>query len=707
MARIAFVVVGAILGLGVAVGLSALKPEIGFGGLVGFLILGALTLGGLLAGRHFLKAFEPIPPAEDADEAPVVLAPPWLAPAKRWSGVALALGLGCFVPCVGIVAAESLGPTEGFVKRSMNRAEERERQMAQASEDLEKKAKWDAEAPARDEERKKADARRLAQANIDDSNRNLVQQKERAWQAADLILVNPGSRAVALKRNRESKAAEYTLLNKAGDGELMPALMKSWESKIPIITDPELARRIYEGVVAGKLIREEEARELERKARFRPILPVKLPYVGFTERVSKEKRFGHLLGSEEGKFTFVNLLPRRDQAAAADALPYLSETLDKSSVDNYRVLTESELKRSADTLDFFLLRGLAEMQARAGVESQSSWQVRPYIYVDDIYIRQEAQSKLVRDLTSELTSLRHEKLRTLMNPTEPSRMNVEAQGLLPALALLLSNHASEVRRERDANLRNAQALKIIDEQMRAIDESKDQVERLQKAAGSLKDDLRKKLTEAGIPIPDRSVRARDIYLKLDPKGERWTGSRPDAQVAFRDGFDQASHMLLADVGPPQTNGSYHLTMNLIEFRTGSIVWSDHADRDIYIGNVFLPSGVAPTSIAGNWKCPGSKMRVRIGEKDGQVEVTLISDDTLEKFVLVGQRKGNAIKVSTCYIAYQPRQNFAPGTHVVKNVELRIIDGKRLILAVPKYEGKGMDGKPVFSTMLYEGAFEKE
>ena len=118
-ARVALVIVGAILGLGVAVGLSALKAEIGFGGLLGILILGALTLGGLLASRYFLSTFEPIPPAEDADEAPVVLAPPWLAPAKRWSGVALAVGLGCFVPCAGIVAAEALGPTEGFVKRSM------------------------------------------------------------------------------------------------------------------------------------------------------------------------------------------------------------------------------------------------------------------------------------------------------------------------------------------------------------------------------------------------------------------------------------------------------------------------------------------------------------------------------------------------------------------------------------------------------------
>ena len=706
MARIALIVVGAILGLGVAVGLSALKAEIGFGGLVGILILGALTLGGLLAGRYFLSTFEPIPPAEDADEAPVVLAPPWLAPAKRWSGVALALGLGCFVPCVGIVAAEALGPTEGFVKRSMNRAEERERQMAQASEDLEKKAKWDADAPAREVARKQADAARLAQASIDDGNRNLVQQKEQAWQAADLILVNPGSRAVALKRNRDSKAAEYTLLNKAGDGELMPALMKSWESKIPIITDPELARRIYEGVVAGKLIREEEARELERKARFRPILPVKLPYVGFTERVSKEKRFGHLIGSEEGKFTFVNLLPRRDRAAAADALPYVSETLDKSSVDNYRLLTESELKQSADTLDYFLLKGLAEMQARAGVESQSSWQVRPHIYVDDVYIRPEVQSQFVRELTSGLTALRQEKLHVLLNPSMPSRMNVEATGFFPALGLLLSNHNTELRRDLEARGRNAEALRIIDEQIRLTDECKDQVVRLQSAAEELKKDLRKKLTEAGIPIPDRSVRAQDIYLKLDPKGVEWTGSRPDAQVAFRDGFDQASHILLADVSPPKANGSYHLSMNLIDFRSGSIVWSDHADRDIYIGNVFLPSGVAPTSIAGTWKCPGSGMRISVTEKDGAVNVSLRSDPVLDKFELVGSRKGNAIKVTTCYVTFPPKAGFAPGTHTLR-AEFQIIDAKKIILRAQRGLGKTPDGKPILSTDLHEATFEKE
>jgi hypothetical protein len=569
-------------------------------------------------------------------------------------------------------------------------------------------AKLAAEEPERERRREAERLQRIQEAKDEIARKDREDGLAKAWESADVILVSPGSRAVALRSSRDPKKAEFTLLNAAQNSDVPTALTKAWAAKVPMIADPDLARQIAEKVAAGQKVSIQDADQVDRKVRFRPVLPVKLPLVTFKDKLSNQSRFGHLAGTMDDTFTFVKLLPRRDYSSGAGALPYQTETLAKSSVANYRTITEDELSKSADRLDYMLYRAMSDLQAKAGVDSADSWQVRPHIYVDDVYVRESVQSDLVREIQAQIRSLKSDKLSRLQNPTEAARLNsIEGTGLIPALAVILGDYLNELRRAREAKSRDEAAQRLIDEEIREQQERLDQVKRLGQAGVELKEDLHKRFTEMGIPVPDRSARTASCYLKLDPKGTEWVGTRPGASEAFRSGMDQASHILLADISPPRGTGSYHLAMRLVDFRTGSIVWSDNGDREVFAGNPFIPNGTPPIPLAGVWKCAGNPMSLRVTEKDRDITFKMIAPGAeFTEFEILGKRNGNAIKVTTCFVVYQPQLKMAAGNHP-RRAEVVIVNDKKIIVKAQTDQGRTRDGKPILSIPLAEMIFEKK
>ncbi len=681
------------------------RPDVG---LLGFVLLTALGGVALLAAGVTRAVLGVV-----AAGRPGVLT----AHARYWAGVAVAFAAGGFLPCVGGTVAEAVGPPEGYVKQAADRRDAREREVALAA-----KAKADADKKAA-EDKDKADRLVAAQKQREKERADLIEAQrqfalklenekkaqeewERAWKKADFVLLTPGAQAVAVRAEPGQLAPRFTVLNKAGGQDLELPLRFAWEANVPVVANvpPNLVGPIFDANAPGQAVGLGQAQQLNNVARFRQLLPPPGPYVSFRDNVTTRPRVGHLLRDDGDAIEFCDLLPREKPAGGLDSNPFRTETVKRADVTDYKTVAEGHLDRSgADTLDYFLFRALEKLQDK--FVNNAGFQLRPCLYVDEVYILSEARAALVDRIASRDEKLRKERWEAMLAPVTvsvPKHVHQETTSVIERL----SGEADWWKNKLQLAQVSAQQRLEIEQELLALREKRVLVDGLSREGHSLVEDMNKKVTAAGIPIIDRSARAQALLFQFGGNNQ-W--ARPNAAAAIPAGLNQATHLLLADIGPPQAGGSYRLSMRLIDVRTGQMLWTDHADRDVYRGNMFDLPGKNPVPLVGEWVAQGSKAKLKIAES-GQIITTSITFPARVVFKsadLVAERNGNSLRVTQCNVSYNPGLGYRPGLHAYR-AEFRILDPNRIVIStqVPAIGTRGPNGWPVLSEELDPAVFER-
>lgn len=674
------VLVGIVLGVVTALLLSRFKQDMGPSGpvlvLLGLAVVfvGVLAVGGLMRLVH--------------NYLPAGLQPVAGGLRRCIRGTAV-IGAGCLAVCVVGVVAEAFGPPEGHVRAYLTRREAGQ-QAAQEQAAQESARKERAEQDKRDQDAKAA-----------------LVKEDQTWTGAHFILVSPKSRAVAVRAEGDPDSPRLTVLARAAGDQTDDRLRQAWGSAVPVVGDKRpLTLSVYEGYLPGQQLKDTDAETLSRAVRSRPLVPAGAERVSFPGAGGK-RRVGHLLKEDGNKWVFCDLVPRANLAArAARPGSAFEEEIMPAPAGAQRGLSRDRLRTEADYLDFAVYDMLARLEA--GTARDGPLPVRPSILVAPISI-ESVVLPWVKDLKDRIRAVRGKGIEEQLRAIETNReaYRYEHSTGLAALMSIASDFVREARREDTARGLAAQAREDREREAKALEAEIGLIEYYQKLAHAVDDGLKKRLTDAGLPVVERPAHPDELFEVAD--GKVW--ARPAADKAVANNLVQASHLLIPQLRREGgRTGTYHLSVRLVRVQTGEITWTDDGDWAVPDG-IRRPEPpkppVSPDPGTGTLKTPmpltgvyrhaTTGMTISVSETGADVKVTLVSSTLLDRFDLYATRSGNTLTVKNCtqvFLKDRKRQ------HTVE-ARMRILNPKALEVLVRAPDPKTGRLDPTFQTVVFE------
>jgi hypothetical protein len=170
-------------------------------------------------------------------------------------------------------------------------------------------------------------------------------------------MVNPLHFAVGLKQEGSAHAPRYRVVAKANEADARRAAQLAWEHGIPIVAShPEVTRRIYSAADVDSLIDESLAGDINSAWRIHLTIPSGAQLASFHDLRRQAARIGYLLDNG-GALQFRDLDTTRFE-------PLRQDFIQPGTMR--RELGDSDLKKSADFLDYCLHRIAQELCSRPG-----------------------------------------------------------------------------------------------------------------------------------------------------------------------------------------------------------------------------------------------------------------------------------------------------------------------------------------------------
>lgn len=535
------------------------------------------------------------------------------------------------------------------------------------------------ERPMTDDEIKVAQsneaARRvLEQAAADAKKHELLTknyvEKESQWNQADCLLINPGHKVIGVRVKNPRGEPEFTVVAKSDDtvqGKLSAeSIMKEfWDRRIPIVAhDPQLARRVFADVDESRPLSSEYHDKMRRVWAPIRFIPNKKP-VSYIEAKGGTKRFGFNLGSQERGFWFCDIVPKRQYGIYASPGVEDHEGILADLIENDihvqqgskpQELLDHELRREADLLDFFVMDMLRKLQGHQN-QAVSLYDMRaPSIYVDDVEYDASYADVSVSELRAGLSNLNaglREEVEKAINQYKGLGMGLDA--VVDDLRKLTVGKQSEEYRR---GLREVQRQQL-DADIAVLRHRIKLLESFLELKKSITGEIRTRLIRTQMTLVERSPQ----FLKLSSREAMYrkqnTSSVQLAGLPFSDamqaGMLDATHILLAQVRRPKDQGSYELSMRLVDARTGVILWEEQGDRRdmglIQSQSMSMMSERKSKVLAGNWRDHTLGNEFEVTDDGENVRIKLTRSSHVREFELGAHYVNGTLKADSCFIVF--------------------------------------------------------
>ena len=341
------------------------------------------------------------------------------------------------------------------------------------------------------------------------------------WQTVEVVMINPSHVAVALR----TESDEALIVDRIVNGDVTPlAIAVALNAGRPFIpADPQLTREIASRFAVGQKISGDHERRVRHYWKNHKLVetPQSKPveWVAFFNQTSRTPQIG----------IYVN--------ADAEQLTYIAPSGDEKSVFRKDILAGSAAKGDIDTvignLDEHLLLDQCVMRVAQEIQASSSG-VSTHALGIEVSVEQPE-----RPLSSQLQDLDW--------PEMPNDFPVLIRG-----AYFYAEFLHRLRRNE----------KIADERSR--------LEALEDAKNDLEDELFKKLSSIGVIVLGRSA--------LDELVEARECALSGASLSDYARRATLSQALIVTVTAPAYGGRYHLGLQLLDARSGKVLFAENADK---------------------------------------------------------------------------------------------------------------------------------
>ncbi len=419
-------------------------------------------------------------------------------------------------------------------------------------------------------------------------------ERRRLWDEADCLLVNPGHKVIGLRIRNPRTNPEFQVVAKVNDdeqGEFSPStlIQRAWEKRLPILAnDPQLARRVFNEISESEVLGGDHYALVKNYWQPARYVSIRKPVV-YTDASTHRKRYGISHGIDQQGLFFSDLIPARSETVATtqghiskETDPYVVERIDKSANikagTDPKELLEHELREGADRLDYFLFSMLRKLQYQQQI-SVSLYDMRaPSIYVD-----QASPDATYAD--QRLTQIR-EKVKDFQSDlkTQVERSVNMHDTAISSVVEKFAGVFTTANRELERQSMRAEMRDLYKRELSELKTEVRQLELLLEQQKSLDGEIRSRLIRTNMLLVERS----DAFLKLAAR-ERLIRTQNDTNQmvtqkgltgaeALDAGMLDATHILLTSIRRPHAQGTYELSMRLVDARTGRIVWEDIGDR---------------------------------------------------------------------------------------------------------------------------------
>lgn len=421
-----------------------------------------------------------------------------------------------------------------------------------------------------------------------------VNERRRLWDEADCLLVNPGHKVIGLRIRNPRTTPEYQVVAKVNEdeqGEFSPSVLikRAWEKRMPILAnDPQLARRVFNEVGESEVLAAEHYSLVKNYWQPARYVSTRKPVV-YSDASTQRKRYGISHGLDQQGLYFSELIPARSEGGASpqgqyitEADPYVVERIDRTTNIQPgtvpRELLEHELREGADRLDYFLFSMLRKLQYQQQT-SVSLYEMRaPSIYVDEA-----AADAAFADLRLEQIRKKVSQFQTDLKKEVERTVNMQDTAISSVLEKFAGVFIT-ANRELERQTMRAEVRELFMKELSVLRSEVRQLELLLEQQKSLDGEIRSRLIRTNMILVERSK----LFLNLAAR-ERMIRTHNDANQtvtqegltgaeALDAGMIDATHILLTSIRKPSAQGTYELSMRLVDARTGRILWEDIGDR---------------------------------------------------------------------------------------------------------------------------------
>lgn len=648
--------VGGLIGVLLALGVSIAKPALGGIGLAVMGAVGLLLIIALLVMLLFSRKSVQMAAAEHQEQA--------VAQQRRLASI-FRFTLPCLGICLCVILAEAFGPEEGFL-RSWFQSEDTPQFVQDKNTDNTPPPK-----DSEDEDRARKDKPKEPEVPVFVS---------KPWEHVEFLLAHPSNQVLGFRQLGDASNPIYKLEAKASDIQGQLAKQYAWTNRIPICSSElNLSRQLYSSYEPGTELKSDHSKALHSVFQPYRYVPAKRKanYLSYLDPSAKKMRTAVVLDDSGDKIRISDLIP--DVASRKDNLqnPALTEfegrLINKPKLS--RTYSASTLKESGvDLLEYFTYSMLDRLQSSLAQRPGSVESMQPMIYVD---VSMDAGD--MSALKSELASNRDELQKYLPKYIyEGEEFSASGWGIIAQGFML---YAREKHRQAVSRVARTQ----VQSEITRLQNEMTRLNRLGQQEKTLAAEIRALLVRCGVRQVDRSERARHLLVSK-VSGNNWI--RAESSLAMSTQLADATHLLIVNVRPTDTDDlkEYEMEMRLVDVTDGTILWTDVGRRN---EKDPTPGAFQLVSLQGDWYQADGSRRAKVSiveEKTGPlsstVKLSLVSSSTYSSFELIADRTKEGdketIKVKSCKLLYIPRLD---PTRTVFDVgaELAILDENKLQL----------------------------